>query len=87
MQPHTKLYMTEMGYTEGDWIPCEVCGGTSVDIHHLKARGMGGTKKPDTIENLMAVCRACHVLLGDKKQHMDFLREKHQIRMDERIRS
>jgi 5-methylcytosine-specific restriction endonuclease McrA len=39
---------------------------------------MGGCKNKDTIENLMAVCRECHLKYGDKKEHMDFLKEKHQ---------
>jgi 5-methylcytosine-specific restriction endonuclease McrA len=38
---------------------------------------MGGVKTKDKIENLMALCRSCHLEYGDKKQHMDFLREKH----------
>jgi 5-methylcytosine-specific restriction endonuclease McrA len=29
---------------------------------------MGGTKKKDVIENLVACCRQCHILKGDKKQ-------------------
>ena len=49
-----------MGYDETDWIPCEVCGAKAVDIHHIEARGMGGSKTKDVIENLMALCRSCH---------------------------
>ena len=47
------------------------------DIHHIHARGMGGTKQADNIENLMAICRNCHIEYGDKKQHIDFLVEIH----------
>ena len=47
------------------------------DIHHIHARGMGGTKQADNIENLMALCRNCHIEYGDKKQHIDFLVEIH----------
>ena len=39
---------------------------------------MGGGKTKDTIENLMALCRSCHVEYGDKKQHKEFLRKKHE---------
>jgi hypothetical protein len=39
---------------------------------------MGGSKTKDTIENLMAVCRPCHVFYGDKKEHKEYLKQKHQ---------
>jgi 5-methylcytosine-specific restriction endonuclease McrA len=38
---------------------------------------MGGSKTKDTIENLMALCRSCHLEYGDKKQFIDFLKQKH----------
>ena len=38
---------------------------------------MGGTKKEDTIENLQALCRICHIRYGDKKNYKDFLIETH----------
>lgn len=60
-----------------DFIPCEVCGNKAVDIHHIKARGMGGSKTMDVIDNLMAVCRVCHVYYGDKKDKLDMLVEIH----------
>jgi len=46
-------------------------------LHHIEARGMGGTKTKDTIENLMALCRGHHVQFGDKKQHKEMLIEVH----------
>lgn len=60
MKNHTKVYLTEMGYEVTDFISCEVCGKRAVDIHHIQPRGMGGSKKLDTIDNLMALCRECH---------------------------
>ena len=61
MQKHTKIYIDHFGYCEQDWIGCEKCNGTSVDIHHLDSKGMGGTSlNKDYIENLMALCRDCH---------------------------
>lgn len=74
MKPHTKIYMDFFGYSEEDFIPCEVCSQRAVDIHHLKSRGMGGDpkKKKDVIENLMALCRKCHEDFGD----ISLLREK-----------
>jgi 5-methylcytosine-specific restriction endonuclease McrA len=38
---------------------------------------MGGSKEHDNISNLMALCRECHINFGDKKQHIEFLIEKH----------
>lgn len=60
-----------------DFIECEVCKGKAVDIHHIDCRGMGGSKEKDTIENLMALCRNCHNIFGDKKQWIDFLIDIH----------
>lgn len=80
MKPHTKLYLKQFGYTEADFIPCEVCGRKAVDIHHIEARGMGGTKR-DVINNLMAVCRECHVEYGDKKEWTEKLKLIHSIRL------
>ena len=77
MKPHTKKYFNYFGYDVTDFIPCEICEKKAVDINHIKPRGMGGSKKMDNIENLMALCRNCHIEYGDKKQHIDFLNEIH----------
>ncbi len=77
MKKHTKIYMNHFGYGEESFIPCEICRAKAVDIHHIIARGMGGDKSKDEIQNLMALCRSCHVEYGDKKQHIDFLMMKH----------
>jgi 5-methylcytosine-specific restriction endonuclease McrA len=77
MQKHTQIYLQGMGYKTTDFIPCEVCGSQAVDIHHINARGMGGSKTADVIENLMGLCRSCHIEYGDKKQHKEFLMSKH----------
>lgn len=77
MKKHTKIYMSYFGYDVGDFIPCEVCNSTAVDIHHINCRGMGGSKEKDDITNLMALCRKCHLEYGDKKQLIDFLRKIH----------
>ena len=79
MKKHTQIYMKHFGYDINDFISCEVCGGRAVDIHHIEARGSGGDPqgKKDTIENLMAVCRPCHIFYGDKKQYKEYLRDKH----------
>jgi nucleosome binding factor SPN SPT16 subunit len=77
MQKHTQIYLQGMGYKKTDFIPCEVCGSQAVDCHHIEARGMGGSKDKDTIENIMALCREHHIQYGDKKQYKDFLKEIH----------
>ena len=77
MKKHTKLYMSFFGYCQDDFIPCEICGARAVDIHHIDARGMGGSKSKDTIDNLMAVCREHHLEFGDKKQHIEYLKLIH----------
>ena len=77
MKGHTKIYMNHFGYDVSDFIGCEMCGTKAVDIHHIEARGMGGTKKNDIIENLMALCRRCHLEYGDKSQYMEMLKSKH----------
>jgi hypothetical protein len=78
MRKHTKIYMDYFGYGKEDFCGCEVCGKRGVDIHHIFARGMGGSKEKDTIVNLMCLCRECHVEYGDKKHHIEFLIDKHE---------
>lgn len=77
MKKHTMTYLNHFGYDISDFIPCEVCGKTAIDIHHIEARGIGGSKQADNIENLMALCREDHIKYGDKKQYKDFLKCKH----------
>ena len=70
-------YLNHFGYDITDHIPCEVCGMTAVDIHHIENRKSGGSKLKDNIDNLMALCRGHHVKFGDKKQHKEMLKEVH----------
>ena len=77
MRKHTQIYLQGMGYKTTDFIPCEVCEAQAVDVHHIEARGMGGNKKADVIENLMGLCRKCHIEYGDKKQYKEFLKDTH----------
>lgn len=79
MKQYTKLYFSFFGYSRGDFIPCEICNSTAVDIHHIESRGRGGNPsgEKDAIENLMALCRADHEKYGDKKQHKEWLKEVH----------
>jgi 5-methylcytosine-specific restriction endonuclease McrA len=84
MKKHVKTYLDFFGYDQSSWIPCEMCGQTAVDIHHIEARGMGGSQTKDTIDNLQALCRKCHTELGDKKEHKVMLKVVHQVKMNER---
>jgi len=82
---YKNVYFDFFGYVMGDFVPCEICGGTAVDIHHIEADGMGGNPNKDgnTIENLMALCREHHEQYGDKKQYKDFLKIVHNKRMND----
>ena len=82
MKKHVMTYLNHFGYDISDFIACEVCGTTAVDIHHIEARGMGGSKDADNIENLQALCRACHTKFGDQKQFKQFLKDKHKIKLN-----
>ena len=72
MKKHTKIYFNHFGYDVSDFVPCETCGCKAVDIHHIDARGMGGSEK-DNINNLMALCRECHIKYGDIKDKKEWL--------------
>ena len=60
MKKHTKIYFQAMGISPVEFVGCEVCGRRAVSIHHIRPRGMGGSKTRDVIENLMALCHECH---------------------------
>ena len=74
--------MDYFGYGIEDFICCELCGKRANDINHIECRGMGGSKNKDVIENLMAMCRLEHLEYGDKKQHIEMLKEKHKQFME-----
>ena len=69
-------------YGIDDIIPCEICTNPSVDVHHIIARGMGGSKTKDYIENLMALCRDCHDKAHDSKISKDKQRKYHKITLE-----
>jgi RNA processing factor Prp31 len=79
MKPYILLYHKHFNIGLGEYIKCEIpeCGAVAQDIHHIERRGMGGTNKPENIENLMALCRYHHDLLGDRKQFKAYLKEIH----------
>tara|TARA_B100000768_G_scaffold77834_1_gene74034 strand:- start:244 stop:522 length:279 start_codon:yes stop_codon:yes gene_type:complete len=77
MTKHLKIYLEYFGFDVTDYIQCEVCFSPADDIHHIDARGMGGSKTKDYIENLQAVCRPCHIRYGDKTKYKEQLKEIH----------
>lgn len=85
MRKYTKIYMDYFGYDVNSFISCEMCGLKAVDIHHIEAKGLGGNPSgdKDNIENLMALCRQCHIDFGDKKQHKEMLKVVHKVKMNE----
>jgi hypothetical protein len=83
MQKHTKIYLEFFGYDVSDFICCEICDAPAGDTHHIIARGMGGSRTRDFIENLMTLCRACHEEYGDKEEFLEYLTLIHYKRMND----
>jgi ribosome-binding protein aMBF1 (putative translation factor) len=81
MRKHTKIYLSHFNYFGNEFIGCEMCGKRAVDIHHIECRGMGGSAKDD-INNIMAMCRNCHITYGDKKQYKELLKQRHEQRLE-----
>jgi len=82
MKKHTKLYLKHFNYGTEDFIPCELTGLRAIDIHHIIARGMGGTSDTEDIDNLMALTREAHSILGDVTEFIPTLKEAHIYFMD-----
>lgn len=76
MKKYTKVYFDYFSFDLCDFIPCEICGAQSNDIHHIHARSQRKDLENDII-NIMAVCRMCHVEYGDKKQFIEHLQTIH----------
>jgi 5-methylcytosine-specific restriction endonuclease McrA len=80
VKPHVRIYLSASGKT-ADELKCEVCRNPASDIHHIQRRGMGGCKKADRIENLMALCRKCHDEMGDRREWKEYLQAIHNKEM------
>ena len=72
MKAYKKNYCDFFSLDQSDWIECsikiECSGAPAVDIHHIEARGMGGSKEYDNVENLIACCRSCHTSVEGVKE-------------------
>ncbi len=56
-----KLYAELMERAGGCCMQCgRVPDFRGLQMHHLKLKGMGGTKKPDTAAGLAVLCAGCH---------------------------
>lgn len=77
MKHHTKVYMSYFGFKIAEDCFCEICGLYANDIHHIEARGIGGSSTKDNIENLMALCRKHHLDFGDVPDKKEWLNEVH----------
>ena len=77
MKKYVKIYMDFHDYVLDDVILCEHCSKVAVDIHHIDARGLGGDSRghKNQIENLIALCRSCHIKAETDKQFNNQLRE------------
>jgi hypothetical protein len=55
---------------------CEHClqpAFCTLEVHHLRGKGMGGWSRFDVKENLISLCRACHQAYHDgriPKEHL-----------------
>jgi hypothetical protein len=74
MQKHTKVYFDFFGYDVSDTIYCEMCDAVAVDIHHLEKRNK---TKNDFIENLIGVCRDCHIKAESDSSFNMYCRIRH----------
>lgn len=86
MKKHTKIYFNYFGYDTSDIILCEICNAVAVDLHHIEPRSMGGNPKgdKDVIENIMALCRSCHIKYEGNKKDKEMLKVVHLVKMNER---
>ena len=70
--------MEHFGYGIDDFIPSELSGSKSVDIHHLTPRSLGGT---NVIDNLMALTREEHDKAHSNKDYNTWLKHIHAKRL------
>ena len=77
MKKHTKVYMDFFDYGEQDFVMCEMCQqDRAVDIHHLERRTRNKITN-DYIENLVGLCRDCHINAESDKCFNMYVRIKH----------
>ena len=86
MTDFTLTYLKGMAYDPDlsfadQWIPCEICDDKATAVHHIDARGMGGTTQEYKLSDLMGLCTECHEKHGDITDQKPLLRTIHRLRM------
>lgn len=74
MKDYTRIYMKHKGYDISSFIPCENCSKRAVDVHHLQPRSL----RPDLVKdvnNLLFLCRECHVKAESSKEFNEELKK------------
>lgn len=79
MKKHTSVYCDYFGIVQDDPRLCEWCEQrVMVDVNHIIPRGMGGKNAAvDVVENLVGMCRECHLQFEAKRIGKEELRLKH----------
>lgn len=82
MKKYVKIYMDYYDYVIDDVIQCEYCNKVAVDIHHIEPRGIGGDPRghKNQIENLIALCRSCHIKAETNKEFNKYLKQHNKIK-------
>ena len=81
MKKHVRVYLKFWGYADSSFsqeqVLCDGCEAKFAnDVHHLSRRGSGGSKKKDTPQNLVALCRNCHILCDGFKEYNEKVKDK-----------
>lgn len=83
MRTYSKKLAIEV-YERDQW--CILCGGSEgLTIAHVKNKGMGGTKRKDSADNLVCLCLECHNKMDNgangkplRERCEQYLRDKYQ---------
>ncbi len=81
MQKYTKIYLDYFKLKPGEFVACEICGTQATEIHHIHNRSHRKDLLND-INNLMAICRTCHIKYGDIKKHKPLLIKIHKKKLN-----
>jgi len=63
MKQHVINYLEALGFDGYSFMPCELCGASGIEIHHVEPRSKFGSKMKhlqDHVSNLVCLCRICH---------------------------
>jgi len=84
---YRKIFYDYWGLSMIDTPQCWGCyQRPAVEIHHLKSRGFGGSKKNsyNVPTNLFPVCRQCHTMAHSNKALNEEFRKELQQKIDEK---